>query len=75
MKRTFAVIFKVTNTEEYIRKYGDDFYIGNGLLKWYIGGNKNSTVNSIIKQTKNSFSGINDGIKIKEIVDVIELEK
>lgn len=65
MKRNFAVIYKMQGDTS---KYDLD-YIGNGLYKMWIGGNKKSTYESIMRQVNNLKF---EGCKITEIVDIIE---
>lgn len=65
MKRLFCVIYKIHGDTS---KYDLD-YIGNGLYKMYLGGNKRSTYDSILKVVKSMKF---DGCKITEVVDIIE---
>lgn len=65
MKRLFCVIYKMQGDTS---KYNLD-YIGNGLYKMYLGGNKRSTYDSILKVVKSLKF---DECKITEVVDIIE---
>lgn len=72
MKRRFAIIFKVNNEKLFNEEFDSWCNIGNGLYKFYLDGNKRSTEKTIINQANKIF-GWHKGLKITEVVDVIEL--
>lgn len=72
MKRNFAIIFKVNNAEKMAREFDANCYIGNGLYKMWLGGNKNSTPETIINRANKVFSA-HKGLYITEVVDVLEI--
>lgn len=73
MKRKFRVIFKVNNRELMNKIFDSDCNIGNGLYAMWLGGNKNSTYQSIENRTRmvvNSHKGLN----VTDIIDILEIE-
>lgn len=70
MKRNFVVIFKINNEKLFESIFDNTCIMGNGLYKLWLGGNKNSTVDTIAKKATSIVNG-HKGLKI-ELVDIIE---
>lgn len=72
--RKFYVIIKVNNEDKFREIYDPECDLGNGLFRIRFDGNKRSTVESIIRQAKSNVHW-HKGLKIAEVVDVIEFNK
>ena len=70
--RKFYVIFKVNNDDKFRENFDTECALGNSIFRIACYGNKRSSNNSIINQAK-SIVNWHKGLKITEIIDVIEL--